>query len=105
MAATVSSRGCATSRILSLQDNLPQLYKDAYKTCPEIIPMQTESDAELTAHSLSPHLLTKLSLLAGDIKNLTRGSKVYFPVFVEGTLPASFCLLLCSRILMCLRLT
>ena len=25
-----------------------------------------------------------LDLVSGDIKNLTKGAKVYFPVFVEG---------------------
>jgi len=30
----------------------------------------------------APRLRT--AALAGDIKNLTKGAKIYFPVFVEG---------------------
>ena len=35
---------------------------------------------------------------SGDIKNLTKGAKVYFPVFVEGEFPASDLLLLALQI-------
>ena len=39
---------------------------------------------------------------AGDIKNLTRGAKIYFPVFVEGAAPVQAPLTACHLGALCL---